>query len=34
MENYTENEMHVLKRNGISEVISFDKILTRVKNLG
>ena len=34
MENYTENEMYVIKRNGISEVVSFDKILSRVKNLG
>ena len=27
-------EMSVIKRNGEKEVISFDKILKRVKNLG
>ena len=27
-------EMHVIKRNGKKEVISFDKILKRIKSLG
>ena len=29
-----EEEMHVLKRNGNYQEVSFDKILNRVKNLG
>ena len=29
-----EEEMYVTKRNGETEIISFDKILKRVKNLG
>ena len=28
------DEMFVIKRNGISEIVSFDKILTRVRNIG
>jgi len=31
---YMENEMYVTKRNNTSEIISFDKILKRVKKLG
>ena len=34
MENYDEKEMHVIKRNGNKETVSFDKILARVKALG
>ena len=34
MANHGEKEMRVLKRNGNTEIISFDKILTRVKFLG
>ena len=34
MEGYNEKEMHVIKRNGAKEIVSFDKILTRVKLLG
>jgi len=34
MERYNDNEMHVTKRNGKTETVSFDKILSRVKNLG
>ena len=34
MENYDEKEMHVIKRNGNKETVSFDKILARVKTLG
>ena len=30
----TDSEMHVIKRNGKSEDISFDKILQRVRKLG
>jgi ribonucleoside-diphosphate reductase subunit M1 len=30
----TDEDMYVLKRDGSSEIISFDKILKRVKNLG
>ena len=30
----TEQEMFVIKRNGIKEEISFDKILQRVKRIG
>jgi len=26
--------MHVIKRNGNSEIVSFDKILKRIKNIG
>ena len=29
-----KSEMHVIKRNGILEDVSFDKILNRVKSLG
>lgn len=29
-----EEEMHVIKRNGNSEIVSFDKILKRIKNIG
>lgn len=29
-----EEEMHVTKRNGSKEIVSFDKILTRIKNKG
>ena len=29
-----EEEMHVIKRNGKSEIVSFDKILKRIKNIG
>jgi ribonucleoside-diphosphate reductase alpha subunit len=29
-----ENEMYVTKRNGSSEIVSFDKILNRIKKLG
>ena len=29
-----ENEDYVIKRDGRKEVVSFDKILTRIKNLG
>jgi len=29
-----DNEMHVTKRNGNREIVSFDKILTRIKKLG
>ena len=34
MEDNSEKEMHVIKRNGAKETVSFDKILTRVKLLG
>ena len=34
MEDNSEKEMHVIKRNGTKEIVSFDKILTRVKLLG
>ena len=30
----TEHEMYVVKRNGMKEIVSFDKILSRVKKLG
>ena len=29
-----EQEMYVTKRNGQKEIVSFDKILTRIKKLG
>jgi hypothetical protein len=29
-----EEEMYVIKRNGNSEIVSFDKILKRIKNIG
>ena len=29
-----EEEMHVIKRNGNTEIVSFDKILKRIKNIG
>ena len=29
-----ENEMYVTKRNGTREIVSFDKILNRIKKLG
>ena len=31
---YVEKEMHVIKRDGKKEIVSFDKILARVKSLG
>ena len=31
---YDEKEMHVMKRDGKKEIVSFDKILARVKSLG
>jgi ribonucleotide reductase alpha subunit len=34
MSKFVENEMYVTKRNGKSEVLSFDKILNRIKKLG
>ena len=35
MANETEQiDMHVVKRNGESEVLSYNKILTRTKNVG
>jgi ribonucleoside-diphosphate reductase alpha subunit len=34
MSSFTEDEMYVTKRNGISEIVSFDKILKRIKNVG
>ena len=34
MESTTIKEMHVIKRSGNSEPVSFDKILNRVKKLG
>ena len=30
----TDEEMYVTKRSGEQEIISFDKILTRIKKLG
>ena len=30
----TENEMNVAKRNGQLEIVSFDKILQRIKRIG
>ena len=29
-----DDEMYVTKRNGMQEIVSFDKILTRIKRLG
>ena len=29
-----DDEMYVTKRNGKQEIVSFDKILTRIKKLG
>ena len=34
METYFNNEMYVIKRNEKQEIVSFDKILNRVKSLG
>ena len=33
-QSFIEDEMFVTKRNGNKEVVSFDKILTRIKNIG
>jgi ribonucleoside-diphosphate reductase alpha subunit len=33
MKSFTEKEMHVIKRNGSTETVSFDKISARVRNL-
>jgi ribonucleoside-diphosphate reductase alpha chain len=30
----TDEEMYVIKRNGTPEIVSFDKILTRIKKIG
>jgi len=34
MSELIDQEMYVIKRNGCEEIISFDKILKRVKNIG
>jgi len=34
VQNQNEEEMFVLKRNGTVEIVSFDKILNRIKNIG
>jgi ribonucleoside-diphosphate reductase alpha chain len=34
MSNQTTDEMHVIKRSGQIEIVSFDKILQRIKNIG